>query len=197
MGEMMAEMQQWLDDILSNLTASHEEVMGELGGAWSNSTLGGYEFSWEGLQNATSAASSQAYDEAHRFYLAVDWSERWIQAMLSFHILMWSIWFVATVRGCSSEFKITFFIICAILCGSASMLNTLGGEHWEKFSSENYFDSHGIFLAITWCTPFVVLLLFLLLQMLFDVAKLLVNVKVEQLKRRKMKEAKDAKKKKN
>ena len=194
MEDAMSDMQQWLDDVFGSLAEGHEEVMGELGIAWKNSTLGGYEVSWEGLQNATSEATTQAYDEAHKFFLAVDWSEPWIQAMLSFHFLIWSVWVVSTMRGCSSEFKIILFVICAALCGSASLLNSLGAEHWEKFSSENYFDEHGVFLAITWCTPLVVLLLFLLLQMLFDVAKLMVNIKVQQLKR---KRGKEQKKKKN
>eukprot|EP01059_Diplonema_ambulator_P033098 TRINITY_DN6779_c0_g3_i1.p1 TRINITY_DN6779_c0_g3~~TRINITY_DN6779_c0_g3_i1.p1 ORF type:complete len:221 (+),score=39.45 TRINITY_DN6779_c0_g3_i1:59-664(+) len=183
MDEMMESVQAKIDEILNEVVSTHDAAMSELGEAWENSTFGDLDFSLEGMHGAVVRAKDQAYDEAMAFYSAVDWNEWWIRCMGGVHAVLWGVWLCTVIFGSSSNFKIGFFGIVVLLTLSASYLNDYGSDHWKEFSTQNYFDANGTFLAVTWCFPMLLLLFFLLIQILLDVGRLLVKVKAEQFKR--------------
>lgn len=44
----------------------------------------------------------------------------------------------------------------------AERLNKLLGENWGTFATQNYFDSHGIFLSTLWSGPLLVIAIIIL-----------------------------------
>lgn len=46
----------------------------------------------------------------------------------------------------------------------AERLNTLGAEHWELFSQQNYFDKRGVFFCTLVSGPLVLILLVVLVS---------------------------------
>eukprot|EP01064_Diplonema_japonicum_P007530 TRINITY_DN1515_c0_g2_i1.p1 TRINITY_DN1515_c0_g2~~TRINITY_DN1515_c0_g2_i1.p1 ORF type:complete len:198 (+),score=54.37 TRINITY_DN1515_c0_g2_i1:59-652(+) len=195
MNDILSQIQETFDGFLDQVVTSHEDAFSELGSAWKNSTFGEYELSLEGMQSLVGKAGEQAYDEAMGFYKAVDWSEDWLKVMGGVHAAVWLVWLGTVIFGSSSNFKIGFFLTIALLTSSASYINQYGIDNWKDFATQNYFDPNGTFLAVTWCLPMLVLLFLILMQILIDVGRLLVKVKVQQFKKEKgKKDAKETKK---
>eukprot|EP01063_Lacrimia_lanifica_P022688 TRINITY_DN30214_c0_g1_i1.p1 TRINITY_DN30214_c0_g1~~TRINITY_DN30214_c0_g1_i1.p1 ORF type:complete len:198 (+),score=69.11 TRINITY_DN30214_c0_g1_i1:57-650(+) len=188
-----------LGDYLADLADGHQEALDEIHELWRNHSgpLGDYEVSLEGLQKMTSEASSQFMGEVNGFISAVDWSEPWLMGLLAVHALVWGAFLFSCVVTTSAEYKMGFFMLIAVLCGSAGYLNALGAAHWRSFANIDYFDDSGLFLAVMWCAPMLLLLFCCLLQLLFEAAKMMVKVKVSQLKQRKRAEQKPTSSKKN
>jgi hypothetical protein len=66
---------------------------------------------------------------------------------------------------------------CAAVGGvyCSERLNALAGAHWQAFSTQDYFDKHGVFAAVLWCAPLVLLLTAMLVGFLVRAARLLVR----------------------
>ena len=84
----------------------------------------------------------------------MDWSERWIQALIAFHVTLWLIT-VTTRRRFWLQTTI-FFAVC-LLVFSAERLNSLAHEHWQSFSKQDYFDDHGVFTVTMYAAPLLML----------------------------------------
>ncbi len=65
---------------------------------------------------------------------------------------------------------------------SASYLNELGGQHWRRFASQNYFDSHGLFVSLVFSCPLLLLCLLIVVNSIFQSGSLLVQLKRKELK---------------
>jgi hypothetical protein len=64
----------------------------------------------------------------------------------------------------------------------AERINSLGSEYWEKFSTQNYFDERGVFISTLYSVPLILNAVLILGLFLVDTAKLLILVKVKQIK---------------
>lgn len=49
----------------------------------------------------------------------------------------------------------------------AERLNTVLSENWQKFSTQNYFDTHGIFLSVLWSGPLLITSIVILVSSIF------------------------------
>ena len=63
-------------------------------------------------------------------------------------------------------------------------LNALAGTHWRAFSTQNYFDSKGVFTGVLWAAPLILLQTAMLAGFLYRAAKLLVALKRQQIGKR-------------
>ena len=81
----------------------------------------------------------------------------------------------------------------AAVVRSAEWLNGLGAVHWENFASQNYFDKGGIFIGIMLCGPLLLDCMMMLVMFVAEASQLLVNVKREELKRKKNPNKKESK----
>ncbi len=61
-------------------------------------------------------------------------------------------------------------------------LNALAGAHWQAFSTQDYFDKGGVFAAVLWCAPLVLLLTAMLVGFLVRAARLLVRAAAYRLR---------------
>ena len=122
------------------------------------------------------------------FRAAVDWSERWIQVILAWHVMLW-LTFLLFRRHYEVQCGLFFGITLTV--GGAERLNSLGRTHWEKFATQNYFDERGVFAGTLWCTPMLALSFVMLINFVCMAGNMLVSVK-----RREIQDSIDAEKKK-
>lgn len=113
------------------------------------------------------------------FAAAVDWHERWIQALLAFHALLWLTTILTRKRFGPQTF--VFFLVTALVCSSET-LNTYAHLNWRAFSKQDYFDSHGFFISVMFSGPLLLVAMFQMVNFLSTAAYLLVDVKREELK---------------
>jgi len=43
-----------------------------------------------------------------------------------------------------------------VLAALSEPLNGIGYRHWQLFSDDNYFDSHGVFMSVVWALPLLI-----------------------------------------
>ena len=85
------------------------------------------------------------------FFHAVNWSETWILGLLLFHALFFIIACFWT-RG-NQSVAITLFAIGFPLVALSKYINEYASLHWKSFSTQNYFDRHGVFISIMLSGP--------------------------------------------
>jgi transmembrane protein 18 len=95
------------------------------------------------------------------FSSAVDWSERWIQCLLGFHIIL----FLAVIISRKNADLQTFlFLFIALLVFLSETINSYCATHWKEFSKQNYFDNQGVFIGILFAAPLLAICLFQLVR---------------------------------
>jgi hypothetical protein len=58
----------------------------------------------------------------------------------------------------------------------AERINTLAAANWDSFSTQNYFDKHGVFISTLWSTPLLLIGVVMLFQSLYNASSLLIQV---------------------
>ncbi|KAF9282373.1 hypothetical protein BGZ68_006008 [Mortierella alpina] len=121
------------------------------------------------------------------FISSVEWQQTWIQMILLLHVTLFII--IIVLRNRPNPLAAMLF--CTILLAALSEpLNGIGSRHWQLFSDDNYFDTHGVFTGIVWAMPLLGNAILALLLLLRATVKLLVKVKKAQLQERKHKKQK-------
>ena len=108
------------------------------------------------------------------FFYAVNWNERWIQAILVLQVLFFVL--VAMTRHRQNIQSLLLVLLCASVY-FAETLNKYGAENWASFSTQNYFDKNGIFVSVVFSAPLLLTGTFMMLYTLYSSAHMLVSVK--------------------
>ncbi|KAF9195338.1 hypothetical protein BGZ51_002853 [Haplosporangium sp. Z 767] len=112
------------------------------------------------------------------FISSVEWQQTWIQMILALHMTLFVI--IIVLRNRPNPLAAMLF--CTILLAALSEpLNGIGSRHWQLFSDDNYFDSHGVFTSLVWATPLLGNAMLAVLLLLRATVKLLIKVKKAQL----------------
>ncbi|KDO83944.1 hypothetical protein CISIN_1g031229mg [Citrus sinensis] len=102
-----------------------------------------------------------AFDNFIGFFHAIDWKEPWLMGLMAFH-------FVLLVVAISSRKNLNFqmYLFLLALAGVyfAENLNRVLGSNWKRFATQNYFDSHGIFLSALWSGPLLFIAIIILVS---------------------------------
>ena len=95
------------------------------------------------------------------FSSAIDWSESWILMLLAFHCIL----FIAVIltRNIFQIQGAIFLCVCILVYLSENM-NAYASSNYKQFSTQNYFDSQGVFAGVMFAGP---LLCLALLQLVF------------------------------
>lgn len=125
------------------------------------------------------------------FYKAVDWSERWIQCLLGFHVVTLAL-AIATRKSESAQMVI--FFVCMILAFGAERINALAHENWRTFSTQDYFDEKGLFISVMMSGPLLCILIVVLINFLIIMTGVMVKAKRAQLKQKYREKGGEAKK---
>lgn len=96
------------------------------------------------------------YNDAAGFVAAVNWQEdgHWLAIFPVIHVVYFSL--VICFRRVEIIQLGIFFSICGLLF-ALEYVNVFLQDHWREFSTQNYFDSHGLFLGIMLAGPLLVI----------------------------------------
>ena len=115
------------------------------------------------MMKATNKAPADAYGNWMAFSSAIDWKEKWIISLLTFHVLLFLLIIITRKRlGMQS---VIFFTI-SIIVRMSERINTYCSSHWEDFSTQNYFDKNGIFAGVFLAAPLLMMCLMMLVRFL-------------------------------
>jgi hypothetical protein len=129
----------------------------------------------------------------HAFRYAIRWSEPFILALLVFQAMVFCLCLWASRPNRSLASRITVMLFMGIVVRSTEWLNTYGAQHWDDFSTQNYFDSKGIFIGIFLSAPLLMDSFLMLVIFLREASKLLVQVKTMELKQKQKKKKQEGK----
>ena len=134
-------------------------------------------------------AAKPFWNMVMNFVHSVNWTERWIQAILSCHIVL-----IVTTLSCRKilPMQLCIFAFGTVVIFFSENLNALGGEYWEEFATQPYFDKHGIFFTTMVSGPLLILLIFVLINYLLHVVGVMVQMKRKQLQAKAKQQARAA-----
>lgn len=137
-------------------------------------------------QNATQGSF---VDDVLGFYHAIDWSERWLLALLLFHLCVWLV-----VVGTRRHNTVQMVLLVALLAvvRAAEWINGVAGRHWELFASQQYFDKHGVFVSVMLSVNLLLAAFFILGNALRASVAMLIEVKKKEFKHEAKRKAKAA-----
>ncbi|XP_024638677.1 transmembrane protein 18 isoform X2 [Medicago truncatula] len=92
-----------------------------------------------------------AKDNFLGFFHAIDWKEPWLLGLLSFYVLLL---LVTIISRKNTNFQMCLFLLTLAGVYLAESLNSILGENWKSFSTQNYFDPSGVFIS-THSFPYV------------------------------------------
>jgi len=132
-----------------------------------------------------------AVDQAQQFYQAVDWSERWLQALVATECFLLILVLVTRHR---TTFQGILFVILGAVIYCAKYLNVYLEQNWSSFSRQSYFDASGLFISVVLSAPLLVINMVIVVNHLIVLSGLVVQVKRAQLKHKAREAAREAKK---
>lgn len=138
-------------------------------------------------------APKSAWENIQAFKAAINWTEPFILFLLGFHLIISIAAILSTKRGGLRSRMIVMGIIF-ITVRLAEKLNDYGANEWERFASQNYFDSRGVFVSLMLSAPLLVVSACMLIAIIREASMLLIEVKKHEL-RAKAKARKEEKKK--
>ncbi|CAB4289492.1 unnamed protein product [Prunus armeniaca] len=153
-----------------------------------------------------------ALDNFLGFFHAINWKEPWLMGLIGIHFMLLIVaitsrknlnfqmfLFLLALRKVMS-FGACFqnkggtehvnlhklVLVVGILAGVylAERLNSLLGENWKSFSTQNYFDPNGVFLSSVWSGPLLIIAIIILINTLLSLCCLIVRWKRAELRHR-------------
>ncbi|KAJ3681521.1 hypothetical protein LUZ60_016010 [Juncus effusus] len=122
-----------------------------------------------------------AVDNLFRFFRAVDWKEPWLIGLMSFHVILLLV-VILSRRKVNFQLLLALFSFGGVFM--AERINTYLAKNWKKFSSQNYFDSHGVFISVLWSGPLVIFTMLIVVNTLITLCSLMIRWKRAELRHR-------------
>ncbi|XP_071925772.1 uncharacterized protein [Coffea arabica] len=122
-----------------------------------------------------------AYNNFMGFFHAIDWREPWLICLVAFHAVLF---LVAIITRRNTNFQMCLFLLALAGVYLAEWLNSILANNWKSFATQNYFDSHGLFLSVLWSGPLLVVAIVVLVNTLFSLCYLIVRWKKAELRHR-------------
>ena len=95
------------------------------------------------------------YDAFMGFIYAIRWTEPFI--ILSYSVL--ALWFILVLLCLGKKWTFGTVMLLTIQCMmvlALQPLNTVAAEHWTVLTTQNYFDTKGVFVSLFYGLPFIV-----------------------------------------
>lgn len=110
----------------------------------------------------------------------VDWTEPWLMGLITFHIAALSLTLLTRDRG---NVQAGLFVVALLLVYFSEALNELAAQHWRAFSSQQYFDSQGMFISLVFSAPLLLNCIIMVGQWMWTSGTLMIRLKQAQLRR--------------
>jgi len=124
------------------------------------------------------------------FVSSVEWTEPWIIALILFHIFVFA-FIILTRKRSEIQNPLFFILLFLIYCGQ--WINDWGKQNWERFATQPYFDSTGVFFIIMYSLPLLIASLIVLINIVIMMANLAVQVKKAKLRHKHKEKSKNIK----
>ena len=115
------------------------------------------------------------------FRAAIDWTEPLIVGLLIFQLVMFACT-VMVIKRSGTASRLGLLVFIAIVVRLAERINAYAGARWEDIATQNYFDTHGIFVLIFLAVPLLLDCVLMLVSFMREASSLLVEVKTRELK---------------
>ena len=115
-----------------------------------NDFMGDMEQSVMKMIKETAKAPADMSEACSAFSHAVDWNENWIRGLIGAHVVLLTI--VLLTRK-NADIQTLIFLFISMLVVMSERINGICAARWDQFSTQNYFDEHGIFAGIMFAAP--------------------------------------------
>jgi 4-amino-4-deoxy-L-arabinose transferase-like glycosyltransferase len=119
------------------------------------------------------------------FRSAITWSEAFILGLIAFQIVVFLLCLYVSRRDGPLTPRVFMLVFIGAVVKSAEYLNGWGARNWERFATQNYFDSRGVFVGIMLSGPLLLDSLVMLFKFVAEAGSLLIAVKKEEMKHKK------------
>ncbi|XP_028405962.1 transmembrane protein 18-like [Dendronephthya gigantea] len=119
-------------------------------------------------------------DGVLEYLKAIDWSQRWLIALMIIHVL---IFLTIVLNQNRTNVLVVIFAILLVSVFFSEKLNSLAAANWKLFASEQYFDSSGLFISVVFSTPILFNSLIIIVIWLWDSSKMVSVVTKHRRKR--------------
>ncbi|CAD5114795.1 DgyrCDS3836 [Dimorphilus gyrociliatus] len=109
----------------------------------------------------------------YSYISTIDWTEPWLIGLIAFHfgaVILTRL----TKRDGLARFSL--FFIYLILVYFAENVNKWAAANWKLFSKEQYFDSNGLFISITFSGPLLMHAMIIVVVWLYTTSGMLVSL---------------------
>lgn len=133
------------------------------------------------LRKGPHAYTQSFTEDVQAFAHAVDWDkDRWIFGIFAIEALIYL--FVLCSRKHTGRLCVIFMLNAFILVW-AEKINSAAAEHWEKFSTQQYFDKSGVFASVIVGVPLIICQFLIVVLLLWEASKMVVKVKRVQIRK--------------
>ncbi|CAA6660601.1 unnamed protein product [Spirodela intermedia] len=122
-----------------------------------------------------------AYDNFIGFFHAIDWKEPWLIGLLCFHATLLLITIISR-KHVNFQLGLSIMAFSGVLL--AERINGVLAGKWKSFASQNYFDPHGVFIAVLWSGPLLLISMLIVVNTLLTLVKLIIRWKRAELRHR-------------
>ena len=142
-------------------------------------------------QLAEAQGGESLWTHVREFIAAIDWSERWIQAIVGAHAI--TLLAVITWRR-NVAMQLCVFGCAAAVVFFAEPINALGADYWEEFAKQPYFDKRGAFYSGVISLPLVLIMMVIVVNLVSCTLSDVILLKREQAlqRRRRAERTKEA-----
>eukprot|EP00931_Biecheleriopsis_adriatica_P010405 TRINITY_DN111481_c0_g1_i1.p1 TRINITY_DN111481_c0_g1~~TRINITY_DN111481_c0_g1_i1.p1 ORF type:complete len:176 (+),score=39.58 TRINITY_DN111481_c0_g1_i1:75-602(+) len=162
-------MEQMAEDLLGNITSGQQDMLGQAEAALKSHLFGDARY------------TQSFWEDTQAFVHAIDWrTDTWIFGLLGLEFLIFLL--IVLSRRSWERLAAIFMVNTAILAG-AERLNKMASEHWKSFSSQDYFDTAGVFAAVIVGVPLLLCQFAIVCFLLREAASLVIKVKRMEIKK--------------
>uniref|UniRef100_A0A7S1T5J4 Transmembrane protein 18 n=1 Tax=Tetraselmis chuii TaxID=63592 RepID=A0A7S1T5J4_9CHLO len=133
-------------------------------------------------------AESGLVEDFMQFAHAVDWTEAWLMGLLGAEVVL----FLAVLLfRKNTTFQGAAFFFCAGVVKFSERINSYLATQWEKFATQPYFDTRGVFISAVMSAPLILIMFVILINYLLASVNLLVKMKRKELQYKARQRAKE------
>jgi len=142
----------------------------------------------EKIKSASKEYSIQEQADSYfNFLKSIPYTEPWMIGIISFHLLCF-VFILSTKNHWNTQYIVFFLLL--VLVFFTERINEYAAENWRMFSTENYFDSNGLFISTVVSTPVLFNCLTFIVTWLHTASKNMIYIKRKQLQAAVKEEAK-------
>jgi len=124
------------------------------------------------------AINTKEIDSVFKYFASIDWSERWVHVLLTFHLAL-TLTILITRKKVRLQGVLFLLLLASVTL--TERVNEWLAAHWRQISRQQYWDSRGMFISLSYSAPVLLNCVLILINWFFVSGDMLVKVKRRQL----------------